>query len=376
YGTQNTLTVNIDNTLKAFGLGFEIGTVNVAVNPKTHDVFATVTKAEEWITLTAQTVENAENFTFNINDYKDYLNLNFVSDLVEDVNTTLDNMTYKETVDGKEVEKTDLKLSYKGTIKINIDVSSMDGIVGVLGNVVNIEFKNAVVTVGLDSENDFYFTLYGQVQPAKAKDIIDVISTASYVSLTYSKGYITLGREVDKKNTAIYKVMTLDYLLDNLLVKGDEAPLRWWLNISNSGLIKVWVIFAGNVNVPISSNLTKIDDYFVFDNKVEEEEPTDKNFVLSDIIKAISVNGNKLHGDIKSMSDTFNAYERTNSDNYYGFDINGEALLGNTLPTLYVGLLHNDTDGISGLLAHAIVAGMITADVNLDAVSAKHADNY
>ncbi len=346
-GTLNTLTLNIDKALSQFGLGFEIGTVTVSVNPKTHDIYASAVKAEEWLSLSAKAVENEQPVTF---DKEGYLDISFVSGLANDINNTLDSI---ESADGKP----DVRLSFRGEITIPVQISGL--------KLSSIDFKDATVTAGLDADGDFFFTLKAQIQSAAL-----AINATRYISVTYSDGYITFGRDVDKAS-AIYKVMTLDYLLDNMLVKGNDAPLRWWLDFNST----TWGIVCGALKVDISSNLTKTDEYYVFDpsQNSEEEEPAEKRFALSDYLNALIVNGMTVYGECSDFASTLGLGA---DDGYYGLALNSAKLLGKDFPTLYAAILRDDSIGIKGLSAYMNVANALYPKIKLTDRTYTHAPNY
>ena len=79
--------------------------------------------------------------------------------------------------------------------------------------------------------------------------------------MTYSGGYVTFGRDVDGDN-AIYKVMTVSYLLDNLLNK-DNSPVRWLLGTNNT----LWGIICNNVKLPadFGSGLTNTEILYLYE---------------------------------------------------------------------------------------------------------------
>ncbi|MDE7265805.1 MAG: hypothetical protein K2N52_05980, partial [Clostridia bacterium] len=338
----NTATVNVDNLLGLFGadLGFEIGTATIGVNPSTHTISGNISLGgREWATLTA---EKAARRAYADNWQAAYTNAGFITTLVSDMYKTLTN-------DDGEIYSL---YTFSGKVEIAVKVS-----VGLSINK-TIEMNITSLTAGLDNNGEFYLTILADLKSCTAMGMS--LAAANKISITYCGGYITLGKGVGTSG-AIYKVMTLDYLLQNAFTKhsGDiDSPIRWLLGMSDT----IWNNIAGYIPSLVSNGTPTYTLY----NSLAQASASDSVFYLSKILAgfAIDVNG-------ETVTEFGNGTSAANAlglaDNYYALELNAKSLTGGTLNTLYVALLRNDEQGICGIKAKgSLSASPATITFTLD----------
>lgn len=340
----NTVTVNPDYVLEKIGVNVpEIGVITAGVNPKTHAVTANakVTGAtDNWLTLSALPAERrayADNWT---NGYTD---ISFMSQLVSDVVKTA-------FTDGK------LNTLYTftgGSINIDIKYSVIS---------VSIEIKNIQLTAGLDENDEIFLSVKGDLQSSSFA--LWEVSKQMGISVTYSGGYITLGRNLD--TTPIYKVMTLEYLLDNMLDK-ENSPIRWLLGTSGSA----WNLIADNVKINIETGLTKPKDYYLYDQLAKAKNEKDILVNLASYIRAIAVNSGSYTANFTDegySSEVLTNLSLGGANNYYAFDVNPE--FTGILKALDVAIMRDNANGgLTGLKAFASIDGKLLIKVDLNGLT-------
>nr|MDE7452842.1 hypothetical protein [Clostridia bacterium] len=260
----NTATVNVDELLSLIGadLGYAIGTAKIGVNPVTHAITGGITQGgSEWATLTAQVAEQRRDFD---GWQSDYIDIGFISNFIGDLTKTA-------------FTNGELNTLYTLSGNIDIDISYAS----IINTSVNI--KNVKVTAGLDEQNKFYLTLTGELQSSSY--MFQTVAQKWNIAITYSDGYITLGREVGTTSEK-FKVMTLDYLLSNLLHK-ENSPIRWLLGTGDTP----WGLIANNVKLNLGSGLTKPQEYWLYKENIPEpdEEVKITEFRLGEILAGLKV---------------------------------------------------------------------------------------
>lgn len=342
----NTLTVNVDHITEAV-LNIKIGTLTATYTDKSTET--TIDKSitanvklenkEAWLTLNAANAVESNKVIINPDDYMD---IGFVSTLLTDIVNTVTGGT---NTDGKK-EVYDL-YTFVGSISVNVTN------IPVLGNL-SINFKNTTLTAGFENDK-FYLTLAASME--KTRILIYDVTAARDISITYCDGLIVLGRDIGTKNE-IYKVLTLEYLLDNLMDK-NNSPVRWLLGTSQNA----WGLIADNVKLNIDSGLTKPKTYTLYEQI--QHNTKESVFSLSDYLSGVSVNtgegDTKVYGQEASLAkETFNL-----TDNYYALDLNAKKLTGGVLSGLCA-VITRDADGLSGIKAYGKIDGSIGVNFTLD----------
>lgn len=344
----NTAIVQIDYIVETFGLSVpKLGTVTAGVNPKTHEIDAKLSlEGSVWASLNAKVTARR--------DYEDdwqsgYIDIGFINTLVKDFYNTL---TDKETGEVHSLYTFSGDASVNVTIKIVININK------------KIELNITTLTLGFDENGQFYFTLLAHLNESN----VNLGLTKIYlchdwnIAVTYSNGCVTFGRKVGTEN-AEFKVMTLDYLLDNIFVKHEgntDSPLRWLLDMDDTP----WNLIADNVN--INSGLTRPQTYEMY-GALAQAGKDDGLFYLSNYINGFAVN---VNDDTVSEYNTATAAAEALklAGNYYAFDINAGKLTNGLLKYLYVGLLRSDAQGICGLIAKTSLSPVsaIKLDINVN----------
>ena len=342
---ESILTLNPDVVLGEFGIDVNLGTVTASVNASTHKICvnAKLDGKQPWLALDAYA--DSENRRGTL-DTEAYIDISFVSTLLKDLSKSFESITADKIL-----------YSLTGTVSVN------------LVNMADIVIEKVTLTVGLDENDQFYFTLYGDLQ--KSSVAFFTVATASKVSITYSNGYIVLGRDVDGSSPK-YRVVTLAYFIDNLLDK-NNSPLFWWLGTGNvTGLLGLFGFSSESLG--LSSGLTTPETMYMYELA---KASSDDKFFLSSILNGFTVNtdGNPL--TYKTGDNAVSALNLKGVDRYYALDINANGLTGGVVPVLYAAIMRDGVNGgISGLKAYAKVKSYITANINLDGVTSDHKPNY
>jgi len=374
----NTAVVNVDGIVSALGVSAPaIGTVTVKIDPKTHKVEgnALIEGKQEWVKFSA---EAAERRVYPENWENGYIDINFVANLIDDV--------LKTAVSGNKLNTIYTLSSASGVNGISIDINY-----SVISAKIN--FTDVKLTAGFDENNKFYFTLVGDMHSSKY--LTFTVSQEWTVCVSYSDGYITMGRQVGTADEK-YKVMTIDYLLTKLLDKS-SSPVRWLLGTSDTA----WGLICDNVKLNIAPDLTTPQEYWLYQKNTQPVEPDptqpeeQKTFNLGDILNGMFVAiGGEERSSYGTPSDIVSklGLSAEQQKNYYGLDLNLQPLIGNTLSNVYLAILRGADGGLSGLKVNTTAAGALTVNVDLsngvscnradaaanyfDEVNAKHDINY
>ena len=326
---NGTAQINIDPVLQS-AFGITIGTVYAEYDGIKKTVSASVKNDAEapWLTLNANPASESVKNENNSLDPDRYMDIKFLSTLINDLtNTAFDESKQMYTL-----------YTFTGNINVNIIKLS------------DINFENARLTAGLGADGNFYLSLKAHVGSGLA------VGEACDISITYSNGYITLGRKVDTAEEE-FKVMTLEYMLDHLLTS--DSVLKWLLKTSDFTWSLASLAF-GSIN--LNSGLTKPGEYALYEM---QQLQTEGRFNLSNYI-----NGFSAYADGENTTSFGNgaagAISRFNlTDNYYAVDIDARAVTGNILTSLQAAILR-DGSGISGIKAYGAIDSYVTFNLTFD----------
>lgn len=308
------IAINVDSLTEEF-LGFKVGNIDAEYNIDTKKLTADVElNGKKWLHFSAGSCDKRT----DVINPSDYLDISFLSTLLTDItNTVTDDDGNFNT----------LYTFTTGTISID------------LAGVATVEFKNTKLTAGL-KDGKFYLTVTADMQSS-------LVSNNSKVSITYSDGLIVFGRDID--SSPKFKVLTLAYLLDNLLDK-NNSPVRWLLGTNET----LWKLVLSFVKVDIDSGLTKPQSYRIYEENFQQIAQEGR-FALSNYLSGLTV---KI-GDYESKygNDGKGATLATSKFNlngdYYALDINGKSLLGDNLSALCAAISRDkDNNALSGLAAY------------------------
>ncbi len=333
--------IDLDNLLSQFGInvGGGLGSLAVEINHNTHAMttsgVATVTNAEgvkedrEWISLSS---EKTEKRSYNEFKREDYISIEFLPDLISDI------VKFATDDSGNMYEKFTLSGS------INVNIVSM----------INLDIDVSTLTVSM-ADNDFYFSGLLHI---KGVNVLIAKIPESTVGISFHNGYLTLAKGVNTQSPE-YKIMTMDYFIDHMLVK-DGSVLEWWLNISGwDTILSIINKAAGDLNV--SSGLTTPQDVYLYEAKTDKE---DQEISMYDFVEALRVviGGNETasFGNIAPLESDLGIY-----DNYYGFALNAGKITNGVLTKLYAALLRND-NGISGIKASGAIQSYVKFSATLN----------
>lgn len=344
---KNTFKTNLDNVLSIFGI--ELGDISITANPTTHAVNAVLSKGETtWASLNAQVVENSIKGVAP--NGADYIDIDFIATLLDDIDTTLESLGDRVVEnDGVQTTKPDLRVSLTGNVRVDISYSIIS---------TNVRIDNAVVTLGLDEKDKFYFTLQGDLQ--KSSYLMYTVARAMPIAITYSNGYMTMCR-TNSNGDKIYKVMTIEYLIDNLLDK-NKSPIRWLLGTSDTP----WGLICDAVKLPINSGLTQKEYIYLYDNGTDTVKEDVTMFNLASLLLGLNV---KYDNYISTYANAQNAISHFGGmdNNYYAFDLDLRQFIGNAISTLSAAIVRNNEGGIKGVNAFAALDGnYLTLSARLD----------
>ena len=309
----HTAEINVDSITEAL-LGVKIGTVNVLLDSENKTIAASVKLEgkDAWLTLNAGPCA----FKADIINPDDYMDIGFLSTLISDVRNTATN-------GGSHIGT---MYTLTGTISATII------------NILDVDLKNTKLSAGLDENGKFYASLTASVESALLNN--------SNISFTYADGLIVLGRDIDKES-AQYRVLTIEYLLDNLI--SGTGILKWYLGIRDFTWLAIQLVpQLKNLN----SGLTTPQTYVLYEELAKNA--AEEKFALIDYVLGLDVKTDSGH--TSSFGDASNAlknskWDLTNDNNHYVVELNANALTGGTLTKLYAALLR-DGNGLSGIKAY------------------------
>ena len=348
---EGTLKINIDSITRAL-FGVDFGTLSATFDNDGHTLNANVTVGENdpWIELIANPCKPLENEIV----LDDYVDISFISTLISDLKNTATN-------DDNKIYTLYTFAGGQESLKVHVDAITLDLKVWKYTIGIDLVFDYVTITAGLDKNDNFYFSFGAKV---RGNSILGyTIADEKEISVTYSNGFVILGRDINS-DSAIYKVVTLNYLLENIANTGqseDDSPVRWLLGTSDT----LWGAIFSALNLNLGSNKT----YALYDDL--EQAVTSGEFNLRNYLNGLSVN----FGGAEAVSSFGNSAESAVdklglSENYYALDINSDALTGGTVDTLYAAILRDD-NGLSGLKAYAEIASRVSISLNLNSYLAQ-----
>ncbi len=337
--SDSAIILNIDNLLDMFGMETTVGSAAISADGDGGiTVTASSAEGEGWLSLVAQ---RTEKHGYDSGDYKDFVDVGFVADLLGDLDR------FAASNYAPEGEVNTLYTFTQDSLAVNLAG------VPVIGDL-TVNISNVKLTVGVDSSG-LVASLEGSLQETKALGIFTVVSPAK-VGITYCNGYITLMRDDN------YRVMTLNYLIDNLL-SGNDPVITWFLGIDNT----LWGMFSGSLP-ELSSGVSDPDELYLYEQR---ESTAAEGINVFDYIRALLIkdeNGNITSDHNAENADSINTILgnvglNADSVNYYMCSLDAAKLLGSMGKTLDLAILRSAETGIAGLNAYAALA--LTDDINL-----------
>ncbi|MGN1103497.1 MAG: hypothetical protein ACI4QI_01345, partial [Candidatus Coproplasma sp.] len=329
--------IDLDNLLGQLGVNVgTLGTLAVKINHNTHAMTTSgvamvtnsegVAEAKEWISLSSEKTSKRSYASFK---REDYVNIEFLPYLIEDV------VKFATDAEGNMYEK----FTLTGSITANI-VSMFD---------INIDVANITVSM---ADNDFYFSGVMHVKKMSALSLVTI--PEGTVGISFHNGYLTLARGLNS-STPEYRIMTMDFFMDHLLVKADnDCVLKWWFNISGWDTV-ISIINAAAGEVKVESGLTLPEDVYLYDQSNKGQTQLISMYDYVEALK-VMVNGTEYasFGDMSALENELGVY-----DNYYGFSLNARKVTGDVLTKLYAAITR-DENGISGLKASGAIDSYVT----------------
>ncbi|MGN0818669.1 MAG: InlB B-repeat-containing protein, partial [Candidatus Coproplasma sp.] len=266
-------------------------------------------------------------------DKTKYIDVSFLSTLISDAVKTLTN-------DNGEIYE---KFSFTGTISADVIKLS------------TIYIDNVTLTLGFDENNEFYFSFMGYINGGPVTD--------RWIGISYHGGYLTLARKVNTESPE-YRVMTMEYFIDNIFAKSDDSTINWLLGASNT----IWNIVVSSlpsdVKASCDSGLFLTKDLYLYNYRAQTEEKAVSIYDYIDALRVI-INGATSAeinntANISSLENKLGVY-----DNYYGVDLNASLITGDVLTELYAAIVRDDNVGISGIKAYGDISGYVSFNVDL-----------
>ncbi len=339
------VTVDLDAIFGGMGLSVgSLGALECAIDHSTHAITSSAVaegQSEEWLSLSSARLTESQITSFsyalkNI-DTAQYIDIAFLPSLVDDLSASLTN-------DGGEMYDS---ITFEGQLTANI-VSILD-----------VTVSNLSLTVNLAPDN-FYFSLQGTLESAKFLGIT-VISKHD-IGLTFQNGYLTLYRNAGSGDE--YRVMTLEYFLDNMFGEGDT--LNWLLKVEKILGIDVWGMIADSVP-EVSSGLTTPGSFYLYS---KDGQAVYEEISVTDYVKALSavIAGEEVLDFVAQNASTDTMLSNLGirgDNNYYAFDLNASLLTDDVLTVLSAAIMRADNGGIEGLKAYGEIQSYVTFNVDL-----------
>lgn len=331
--SDSAIILNIDNLLDMFGMETTVGSAAISADGDGGiTITASSAEGEGWLSLVAQRTEKRG---YDSGDYKDFVDVGFVADLLGDLDR------FAASNYAPEGEVNTLYTFTQGRLSVNLSVS-------IISATINID--NVKLTAGIDENGEIVATLEGHLNGS-------TLTTEGDIGFTYYNGYITLKRGND------YRVMTPAYLIDNLL-KGDAPVITWFLGINDW----LWDKVVSGMLPELSSGVSDPDELYLYEQR---ESTAAEGINVFDYIRALLIkdeNGNITSDHNAENADNINAILgnvglNADSVNYYMCSLDAAKLLGDMGTTLDLAILRSAETGIAGLNAYAALA--LTDDINL-----------
>ncbi len=310
--SDSAIILNIDNLLDMFGMETTVGSAAISADGDGGiTITASSAEGEGWLSLVAQRTEKRG---YDSGDYKDFVDVGFVADLLGDLDK------FAASNYAPEGEVNTLYTFTQGRLSVNLSVSIISA---------TININNVKLTAGIDEAGKLVATFEGDLQGYTA--LFFPVASAAKIGFTYYDGYITLMRG------DTYRVMTPAYLIDNLL-EGDEttAILPWLLGMGSS----TWGIIegaAGDAFDGISSGVSDPDNLYLYGQR---ETAGGEAVSVFGYINSLLVNigGQEVTNFGSSSSSALSNLGLAGAQDYYMCSLNAGLLLGDMGTTLDLGI--------------------------------------
>lgn len=310
--SDSAIILNIDNLLDMFGMETTVGSAAISADGDGGiTITASSAEGEGWLSLVAQ---RTEKHGYDSGDYKDFVDVGFVADLIGDLDK------FAASNYAPEGEVNTLYTFTQGRLSVNLSVSIISA---------TININNVKLTAGIDEAGKLVATFEGDLQGYTA--LFFPVASAAKIGFTYYDGYITLMRG------DTYRVMTPAYLIDNLL-EGDEttAILPWLLGMGSS----TWGIIegaAGEAFDGISSGVSDPDNLYLYGQR---ETAGGEAVSVFGYINSLLVNigGQEVTNFGSSSSSALSNLGLAGAQDYYMCSLNAGLLLGDMGTTLDLGI--------------------------------------
>ena len=310
--SDSAIILNIDNLLDMFGMETTVGSAAISADGDGGiTITASSAEGEGWLSLVAQRTEKRG---YDSGDYKDFVDVGFVADLLGDLDR------FAASNYAPEGEVNTLYTFTQGRLSVNLSVSIISA---------TININNVKLTAGIDEAGKLVATFEGDLQGYTA--LFFPVASAAKIGFTYYDGYITLMRG------DTYRVMTPAYLIDNLL-EGDEttAILPWLLGMGSS----TWGIIegaAGDAFDGISSGVSDPDNLYLYGQR---ETAGGEAVSVFGYINSLLVNigGQEVTNFGSSSSSALSNLGLAGAQDYYMCSLNAGLLLGDMGTTLDLGI--------------------------------------
>ena len=372
-------TLNIDKLLEELNIEQQVGTAKLEIiGGEYKSIKLTVVQGESsWLTIGAERAQSFGGIS-NSGNLEGYIDIGFVADMVEDVNKFLSSNRDEEG------NISTLYTFYDASLTINLNLADIIDI--------DIVINEIYITVGFDDAGELYFSMSGDLQSTGFPDNLAATVDPGTIAVTYSNGYITLGRNIGDSDE-LYWVMTLDYFIDHLFAEdsgGSDSPIRWltglnvlsgiisWNTIANAladatGLVPEEVTYE-SVNVyedvaqSTASNISALSGISLLSDPVEENKVSALEYFYKYISYFVAnADGADYELGIKEDSLLSNLGMASITD-AYAMAMNDtiiEELTGGALTTLDIGIVRNAVNGIGSLNAFTNVGDVLNVGLDL-----------
>lgn len=332
--------LNLEKLLGEFNVQAPVGSAQIVADGEGG---ITVTASQEgkasWLSLVA---ERTAKRNYDSADYADYLDAGFVADFVGDVDKFIASNYAPEG------EVNNLYTFTQDSLEVSLSVPVI--------NQINVKITGLKLTAGIDENNEIVATLSGHLERTRALGLLTVVEAAD-IGFTYYNGYITLKRADN------YRVMTAEYLMDNLL-NGDNPIVPWILGMSST----VWNMFSGSLP-ELSSGVSDPDQVYLYGSRSEVKEEAVSVFTFINSV-IVNIGGQEVTNyGIEGVSQaSLSNLGLLGAQDFYMCSLNASALIPDMGRTLDVAITRDETYGIAGLKAYLALnlGGVADLSVKLD----------
>lgn len=355
-GSTVGATINLDGLFAQLGVDLELGDITLAYTIGEDGVGSLEASAGDLLSVSV----SGSDEEVVVADTEGYVDIGFIADFVTEIFTKDESSTTTSLLYTFHQDELSLDLNASFGSDLTLETS--------------IVIKDVYITVGVDEDGEFLLSFTGELQNSWMNGYIEsqttyYTSTASTIGFTYYNGYITLVRGDE------YRVMTADYLLDNLLTYDSstysfENVLSWYLGMGSD--LKVLLSYFGYFLPTVSSGALEAEDVYLYDTS---DSDTSGSSILDYLLGYILTDGENTISSSDMSSVLANLGLTSSSDSYLAISINAGAITS-VLDTLDVAIVGDSETGEGSIKAYVSVYGVISTLLDLSSANEYTVPNF